>query len=191
MCDSPIGVFVNAVTGSTAELMWDNSSNPDSVVIKYRIPALTPYKFIKLSGNPNPGDAWIENLSLNTTYKVEVKYVCSGISSDYTTPLYFTTANSNGRMLNEEQSSSGILSPINIYPNPANSIVHYDINSNAESNVQVRISDALGHRMFSHEHTCTQGINSFEVFIEGWPSGIYVFEMINAGVVYKYKLNVY
>lgn len=191
LCDSPIGVFVNAVTGSTAELMWDNSSNPDSVVIKYRIPAVTPYKYIKLSGNPNSGYAMIENLSLNTTYKVEVKYVCSGISSDYTTPLYFTTANSNGRMLNEEQSSSGILSPINIYPNPANSIVHYDINSNAESNVQVRISDALGHRMFSHEHTCTQGINSFEVFIEGWPSGIYVFEMINAGVVYKYKLNVY
>jgi len=79
-CEKPLNLAVNYTGGLTAEVSWTSDASSWNLMVNGT-------QINNITENPYT----LTNLSLSTTYNVAVQANCSGSSSEWTTPVSFTT----------------------------------------------------------------------------------------------------
>jgi len=66
---------------------------------------------------------------------------------------------------------------LDIYPNPATSILHVDYTSNSLERVELIMFNSIGQSIFNQVYVSSENLN-LEIDVSGWPSGVYQLKVI-------------
>jgi Secretion system C-terminal sorting domain len=87
--------------------------------------------------------------------------------------------NQDGTQQTINGSTEETLNSVNIYPNPANSMVNLEFNSTQEGQTQIRFIDQMGRVAQTYYQTTTTGTNQMNLDIQSIPAGVYFVQMIS------------
>jgi hypothetical protein len=62
----------------------------------------------------------------------------------------------------------------NLYPNPTNNVLYYDIYNPQEQNATIKIYNITGQLMYKNEESLSAGINNFEFDVKQFRQGVYI-----------------
>ena len=130
-----------------------------------------------------------ESLSLNNgtvgTYLVKVQGYnnATNASGQYTLTIQIGSAtfrmNQDGTQQTISGSDEESLNNVNIYPNPANSMVNLEFNATQAGQAQIRFIDQMGRVAQTYYQTTTAGNNLMNLDINAVPAGVYFVQMIS------------
>jgi hypothetical protein len=130
-----------------------------------------------------------ESMTLNNgtvgTYMVKVQGYnnATNASSPYTLTIQIGSTtfrmNQDGTQQTISGSTEESLSNVNIYPNPANSMVNLEFNANQSGQAQIRFIDQMGRVAQTYYQTTTAGNNLMNLDINSVPAGVYFVQMIS------------
>lgn len=165
-CAIPTAVTATAVTGHSATITWNGST--ERYILEYgtghfavgsgtRIEGLTTNSFT------------ITNLQLNTNYEALVRALCSdGTISAWSERVAFTTATTG---IDDNSQFAVQNSKISVYPNPASHQVTVEI-EDANEMVEVKILDLSGRQVYANKLDY-KGTNTRNIDLTGIPQGAY------------------
>ncbi len=84
----------------------------------------------------------------------------------------------SSRLMEDVESVDGILSNVNLYPNPADAMVNIFFNSTIDMNATVIVTDILGRELFNTEHSVTAGDNLLYLDVSNYANGYYLVSII-------------
>jgi Pregnancy-associated plasma protein-A/Secretion system C-terminal sorting domain/Fibronectin type III domain len=119
------------------------------------------------------------------TYMVKVQGYnnATNASGQYTLTIQIGSTTFRMNQDGTQQSISGSteesLSNVNIYPNPANSMVNLEFNANQSGQAQIRFIDQMGRVAQTYYQTTTAGNNLMNLDINSVPAGVYFVQMIS------------
>ena len=87
--------------------------------------------------------------------------------------------NQDGTQQTINGSTEETLNSVNIYPNPANSMVNLEFNANQAGQTQIRFIDQMGRIAQTYYQTTTAGTNQMNLDIQSIPAGVYFVQMIS------------
>ena len=130
-----------------------------------------------------------ESMTLNNgtvgTYLVKVQGYnnATNASGQYTLTIQIGSAtfrmNQDGTQQTISGSDEESLSNVNIYPNPANSMVNLEFNATQAGQAQIRFIDQMGRVAQTYYQTTTAGNNLMNLDINAVPAGVYFVQMIS------------
>ena len=130
-----------------------------------------------------------ESLTLNNgtvgTYLVKVQGYnnATNASGQYTLTIQIGSTtfrmNQDGTQQTISGSTEESLSNVNIYPNPANSMVNLEFNATQSGQAQIRFIDQMGRVAQTYYQTTTAGNNLMNLDINSVPAGVYFVQMIS------------
>lgn len=83
-----------------------------------------------------------------------------------------------GRYMEDVDAMEGVLSEVNLYPNPADDMVNIFFTSNTDLSATVVVTDILGRELFRQEHGVTTGSNLLYLDVSNYADGYYVVSII-------------
>ncbi len=119
------------------------------------------------------------------TYMVKVQGYnnATNASGQYTLTIQIGSTTFRMNLDGTQQTISGSteesLSNVNIYPNPANSMVNLEFNANQSGQAQIRFIDQMGRVAQTYYQTTTAGNNLMNLDINSVPAGVYFVQMIS------------
>ncbi len=119
------------------------------------------------------------------TYMVKVQGYnnATNASGQYTLTIQIGSTtfrmNQDGTQQTISGSTEESLSNVNIYPNPANSMVNLEFNANQSGQAQIRFIDQMGRVAQTYYQTTTAGNNLMNLDINSVPAGVYFVQMIS------------
>lgn len=129
-CDAPTDLQIGSIDETSAVATW-NANGGSNWKVGYKQQSTSQWQEATITTTSYN----IENLTANTTYDFRVKTICADNESDYITTT-FTTA---GVGINDNVLSNSI----SLMPNPAESYIDMNINSNVEV-TEIEIYNAFG-----------------------------------------------
>lgn len=125
-CNVPVNVGVSDITSTTATISWESAGGNTAQVYQY---AVVTTEEVPAEGDYSPNFSNpVEGLTANTTYYVYVRATCSGVWSDWTEVVVFTT--------DELGLAQNHFAGLKVYPNPSNGRVTVT-NSNTIEKIEV------------------------------------------------------
>jgi len=122
-----------------------------------------------LNGNPIPGAA-------QQIYKIN-----SGATGDYyviTTDMNSCELESNHLRIENSLKSGTIC---NVYPNPASTVLLYEVMPENESNMEIALYNAAGQKVWEKSYSGNSNLITGEIPVDKLAKGIYMFKVIGAG----------
>jgi hypothetical protein len=119
------------------------------------------------------------------TYLVKVQGYnnATNASGQYTLTIQIGSTtfrmNQDGTQQTISGSTEESLSNVNIYPNPANSMVNLEFNATQSGQAQIRFIDQMGRVAQTYYQTTTAGNNLMNLDINSVPAGVYFVQMIS------------
>ena len=117
------------------------------------------------------------------TVKVQGYNNATNASSPYTLTIQIGSTtfrmNQDGTQQTISGSTEESLSNVNIYPNPANSMVNLEFNATQSGQTQIRFIDQMGRVAQTYYQTTTAGNNLMNLDINSVPAGVYFVQMIS------------
>ncbi len=167
-CGSPVDIFSNNITATTAAVHW----NAIEGVTKYQI-----------SYRPTGGGVWLKknaastakNLTTllpNTTYEYKIKTICTGYSSPFSALYNFTTLPLKESDINIYKENA----QLNIYPNPTKNV--FTISGTGEIGVTTMLMyNNLGQLIYSKLIKSVDSAINEQIEIGYQPPGIYLVKL--------------
>lgn len=171
-CDEPTGTFASQIKPKRAKLNWDAMGGAIDYTVELRQQGASSWSS---SATTSATQITATGLSNGTTYEWHVRTNCSGESSTYSPICTFTAGSGNssscsgGRILETAN--------VNVYPNPASSVINVDINFDVESIVNVELFDSTGRLVKSNQ---VMGQSHSEFSTDDLGIGVY-FIRVNSG----------
>lgn len=107
-------------------------------------------------------------------------------SSSKAPKLYITyLSNGNARKANISLEAT---TQFQIFPNPIQEIVNLEFNSEKDGQLQVTFTDMAGRTVLVESLEVKTGLNKIELDVNGLPSGVYVANIVGAGISESVKL---
>ncbi len=191
-CAVPQNVTVSQIAKKTAVISWNSSAAP-SFKVRYRKTGSTTYLYQNVAWSPcNATTVQLTGLISNTSYTVDVKAVCSGAVTSYSSPVTFKTLITNpsvaaveNRSINEEITLLNNSPKPELFPNPFSNELYF--NSGDMSNVsRLLIMDFEGRVVYEVEQL--REIESQKINTSQWPSGVYFVRLIGDEGQKNYKI---
>ncbi len=167
VCDTPTGLFVDGVTGTTANLYWDavdgavgynvTVRNDDDNSLVARFQSLT-------------NSATVTGLTPGVNYGFRVKTVCipysltSAISDKY----YFSTP---GKL--------GSVSGISVFPNPSNGFFTLNLNGYESNEFNLSVYNSIGEVVYQSDISVTSNSLTYELNLDNLAPGMYHMTLVN------------
>lgn len=180
---TPTGLTTTNITATSAKFNWAAVSGAANYTVQARKvgtatwvtigPITTNYKTVN------------SQITACKTYEWKVLAACStGASSAYSSPLSFTTpCAAKTDVLNNQPTTSFVL-----LPNPANSIVTLNYNSQATNNISISLFDVTGKMVHQQSNSIAEGDNSIDLSINQLPEGYYVVQLTDGATQIREKL---
>lgn len=140
VCGIPSSPTISEITSNGVTLSWNSTGENTPEVYQYAI--------VTSNETPQSGEFWpgttitVNTLEPETTYYVYVRAMCSGVISDWTEVISFTTAESLSV-------SESVFDTFIVYPNPVKDVLTL---SNKNPIDSVEIYNALGQIVFSQHY---------------------------------------
>ena len=107
-----------------------------------------------------------------------------GEVEDYTVNI---TGNSKEFELASDGQELAALQDIKIYPNPTQSNLNVEFNSNTDGKLWLNVYNISGQRVLSQERGFDTGLNTKSLDVSPLPDGIYILEMQAMGIIQRQK----
>lgn len=156
LCENSVSIFINV------NPMPDVSTTSTATSISAAQVGAT-YQWLNcgLGNTPIVG-------ATNQTYSPSVNGLYSVIVT-----LNSCSDTSNCVAINSLELSEGISDDFVLYPNPAKSQINIDFKKNYDSEMKVELIDLAGNVLYTKTFLDSNGINKFNIRIEGFASGVY------------------
>ncbi|WP_288244073.1 GEVED domain-containing protein [uncultured Chryseobacterium sp.] len=128
--NAPLNLTVTNLTATSAYVMWDPAAGA-TYVLQYRPVGSTTWTTVPLTANAYT----INGLTEQTSYEVQVAYVCSGTTGTFTAPYQFTTPQVTYCTITSNNNTNGYIS--NVTVTPTNS---YVMSNNSGANTYTNYS---------------------------------------------------
>ena len=186
-CPSLGPISVIDLAFNKAFISWNQSVTVDTIRIRYARAGSNQYTTKKISGNPNPGEAWIYGLDPSTTYNVWVSTICTdGGFALWGIPATFTTMDPPTPRYAPE---SGLIH-LNAYPNPAKEKLSYVFDSEDDREYVVKVCDMAGRVVISKSRMSNTGMTGDHLSLIGMPSGLYMLIVQKGALSGRFKFNI-
>ena len=165
-CGVPQNVIAVIMTATKVKIKWTTATAPQFKLRYKNLTLNTAYKTKYFSGVPGVTSYIIKNLAPSTNYRAEVQSVCNGVTTAFSSPVYFTTP-----ALKTEYNPL----EVTLSPNPASGIITINFESTANTLVDIKIFDVTG-SLKNHTSTVTNNNssgNAFNIPVSDLPAGIY------------------
>jgi len=77
---------------------------------------------------------------------------------------------------------------VSVYPNPTAGTLHLNITTAENKKIEISVSDAIGHVLYSHTSDIVSGSNEMLMNISPYPSGLYLVKVTSAAEQYVYRI---
>ncbi len=169
MLSIPDGVYADEITESSVTLHWNSFPAADSIIIRYKIESSSTYIYERLAYSGQVSLP-LTGLQPGTEYSWRMKTVCGSSTGSYSTKKYFTTSTFTGISENTIHNSADV----SVYPNPASSVLHIEINSDEQQQGRLTISDLTGKIVMSENRLIRSGDNMINTDVSRYAKGIYL-----------------
>jgi hypothetical protein len=164
-------------TANSVGITWNTALNGMQYFVNLKAQNAASWGGTTVSTN----NITFSSLSPNTNYQVRIRTVCTpgttfsanSIFSD--TVLFVTTSLANLFEAGNEAS------PVRVYPNPAQHLLHIDYSSLNTEPVHVALHDMAGRLIYENNMTPLVGDNNVEIDLSSVSSGLYMLSVSQQG----------
>ncbi|MBA2423506.1 MAG: aryl-sulfate sulfotransferase [Chitinophagales bacterium] len=160
---------ITYVSSDSAVLTWEEPNFSSSYIFQYKLTTSTDW--ISVPGFTN--SISLDNLIPNSFYDWQIQSICMdfGDSSAFTTIQQFNTLPVATTSIN------GDATWFNVFPIPAQDIVHINFNVNESLQLSLEIVNLLGAVVYSESLTASNGLNERTISIDGLTEGFYFMQL--------------
>jgi len=174
-CIVPYGLSTTNITNNSAKVNWTQYVSADTFRVRYSINGTTNYMWKDVNGAGGVTNTTLTGLNSSSTYQWQVRTVCNGAQSAYSSSVIFSTAAMREADISSENSFENLV----LYPNPAHLKSTAAFTSDEEGNGVVTVSDLTGRIIYSEPFTIQKGINILEIDVANLPRGIFLVHLQN------------
>jgi hypothetical protein len=173
-CIVPYGLSTTNITNNSAKVNWTNLVSADTFRVRYSINGTTNFIWKDVNGAGGVTNTTLTGLNSSSTYQWQVRTVCNGAQSAYSSSIIFSTA-----AMREAAITGNGFENLVVYPNPAHLKSTVEFTSDEKGNGVVTISDMTARIFSSEPFTIHEGLNMIEIDIATLPRGIYIVQLQN------------
>ena len=174
-----------AVSGSAVHIVWDDNPDGDFEIYYKR--------------SENGGLSWGENTRL-TNALGDSKYPYIAVSGPKVHVIWTDLRDGNDEIYYKRDPTGGFPvgtgndltdtsgQPVNIYPNPASTLLNIAFNSFRNENLALRIIDLSGRTIGTYNFNSSKGLNQYSIDLNDMGNGLYFIEITTGSVKYFRKL---
>ncbi len=166
-CTIPNELAISDTTMTTAKLGWTNVTDANNYTVRHRKVGITGWTTTAAATNTLD----FASLEVCKQYEVQVRSNCTGVASDYSGSIFFTTQCVSGT-----QDALGAQLGLRIAPNPFDKSFVVNFNLGKSQDVQFQITDVMGRQLFEKTQFFPPGTQQFIVEPDLAP-GVYFVKM--------------
>ncbi|MFN8153735.1 MAG: fibronectin type III domain-containing protein [Bacteroidia bacterium] len=167
-CGQIRNIGVSDIQYTSALLRWTNNATMDTIRIRITNTLNGTQRTPFVNSTSVNGTYQINGLRPNTTYTVEIRGKCNGRAGAWSSPLTFTTINTNARVT--EQNPLGLVA----FPNPVSDLLTLTFESDDDASYVVKVCDMTGRELMQEVKTSYSGTNVTEVPVNTYAKGAYL-----------------
>jgi hypothetical protein len=174
-CIVPYGLSTTNITNNSAKVNWTQYVSADTFRVRYSINGSTNYMWKDVNGAGGTTNATLTGLNSSSTYQWQVRTICNGVQSVYSSSVIFSTA----ALREAAITGSTGFENLKLYPNPAHLKSTVEFTSDENGNGVVTVSDLTGRIVYTEPFTIREGLNVLEIDVATLPRGIYLVQLQN------------